>query len=345
VLIIGPWNYPIHLTLTPLISAIAAGNCVVIKPSEITPASSAVLARLLPQYLDADAVAVVEGGPEATGELIAQVPDHCFFTGSPPVGRIVAAECGARLVPVTLELGGKCPAIVTRSANLRVAARRIAFGKITNSGQTCVAPDYVLVDREVRDAFVTELVETLARFSEGKPVPIVNARHAARLDGLLRTAAGRVALGGTIDTVNASADLTVIVDPDPDAPIVHEEIFGPLLPVLTVDSLDDALSHVRRGTRPLASYLFTEDGDEPDRAVAAISTGGFVVNHTMVHLGVPELPFGGVGTSGTGRYHGKWGFETFANPLAVLRKPSRPDPALFYPPRNPLVQRLLRALL
>lgn len=344
-LIIAPWNYPIHLALTPLIAALAAGNCAVVKPSEATPACSAVLAEAVPQYLDPTAVAVVEGGAEASQGLIDQSLDHCFFTGSPAVGSAIMAAAARHLTPVTLELGGKCPAIVTSSARLEVAARRIAFGKLVNSGQTCVAPDYVLVDARVRDEFVSQLTDTLSRFSEGRSVPLVNEGHAARLAGLLTESGGRIALGGAVDVPAAQAEPTVVVDPKPDSALLREEIFGPILPVVTVDSLDEAIAHVRRGGRPLASYLFSEDRRDEQRVLNEISTGGTVVNHVMVHLTVNNLPFGGVGTSGMGRYHGHWGFETFSNAKAVLRKPSRPDFALFYPPYSDTAKRIMDRML
>lgn len=345
VLIIGPWNYPVHLVIAPLVAAIAAGNCAVLKPSEIAPACSAALAKAIPDYLDPEAFAVVEGAADVTQALLDQAPDHCFFTGGPAVGRSVMAAAARHLTPVTLELGGKCPAIVTASARPDIAARRIAFGKLLNSGQTCVAPDYVLVDRRLRDRFVEELVGAMRAFSEGGDQPIVNQRHAARLADLLATAGGKTVLGGTIDPGSARAEPTVIVDPDPDAPLLREEIFGPLLPIVTVDSLDEALDHVRRGTRPLATYLFTENRGDEKRVLAEIVTGATVVNHVMMHLAVNDLPFGGVGTSGMGRYHGRWGFEALSNPKAVLRKPSRPDPRLIYPPYSPFAQRLMRAFL
>jgi aldehyde dehydrogenase (NAD+) len=344
-LIIAPWNYPIHLALTPLIGALAAGNCAVIKPSEITPQCSALLADLLPQYVDPEAVAVVEGGAEASIGLLGQRVDHCFFTGSPAVGSAIMAAAAPHLTPVTLELGGKCPVIVTSSARLDIAARRIAFGKLANSGQTCVAPDYVLVDRRVRDEFVAVLTDTVRRFSEARSVPIVNDRHAARIAGLLEAPGGEVVLGGTVDVAEAQAEPTIIVDPTPGTAILQEEIFGPVLPVVTVDSLDEAIAHVRRGSRPLASYLFTEDRNDERRVLDSVITGGLVVNHVMLHLTVNELPFGGVGTSGMGRYHGHWGFETFSNPKAVLRKRSRPDITLFYPPYSDRAKRIMNRML
>ncbi len=345
VLIIGPWNYPVHLVLAPLVAAIAAGDCAVLKPSEVTPSCAAVLAETVPEYLDPDAFAVVEGAADVTLGLLDQAPDHCFFTGSPGVGSAVMTAAARHLIPVTLELGGKCPVIVTASARHDVAARRVVFGKLLNSGQTCVAPDYVLVDRRVRDDFVAELVASIRAFSEGDDLPIVNRRHAARLAGLLADAGGSTVLGGGVDVESARAEMTVVVDPDPGSPLLREEIFGPILPVVTVESLDEAIAHVRRGTSPLAGYLFTEDRQDEKRVLARITTGATVVNHVMMHLGVNDLPFGGVGTSGMGKYHGRWGFEALSNPKAVLRKPSRPDFRLMYPPYGPLARRLMRTLL
>ncbi|SDH18220.1 aldehyde dehydrogenase family protein [Klenkia brasiliensis] len=340
-LVIAPWNYPVHLALAPMVAALAAGNCVVLKPSEITAHVSAVLADLVPRYLDPEAVVVVEGGAEVTQELLAQGFDHCFFTGSPAVGKAVMRAAAEHLTPVTLELGGKCPAVVTASADLAVAARRIAWGKVANSGQTCVSPDYVLVDASVREEFVGELTGALRTFSDGQPLPIVNNRHASRLAGLLGDCGGQVVLGGVVVVEAARAEPTVVLDPDPGSPIMAEEIFGPLLPVVTVASLDQAIAQVQRGSRPLASYLFSADRGQQDHFLREVVTGGVVINHVMLHLSVPELPFGGVGTSGMGRYHGRWGFETFSNAKAVLRKPFRPDPSVIYPPYRGWKKKLL----
>jgi aldehyde dehydrogenase (NAD+) len=345
VMVIGAWNYPIHLTLRPMVGALAAGNCVVLKPSELAPASSAVLARFLPDYLDSDAIAVVEGGPDATHAVIATGLDHIFFTGSPRVGSLVMESAAKTLTPVTLELGGKCPVIVTASARLDVAARRVAFGKLVNSGQTCVAPDYVLVEESVRDAFVDVLARTMTEFSEGRRQPVVNRRHAERLANLLANAGGSIALGGTIDVDAAEALPTIVVDPAADAAVLTEEIFGPILPVITVANLDAALAHVRRGPKPLASYVFTESREEQDRAVVGHSAGGTVLNHVMMHLAVPDLPFGGVGNSGTGSYHGRWGFEAFSHAKAVLRQRTWPDPKLMYPPYSERAQRFMRRMM
>jgi aldehyde dehydrogenase (NAD+) len=342
VLIVGPWNYPLHLVLAPLVGAVAAGNCAIIKPAEQTPACSALLAELLPQYLDPEAIAVVEGDGAVTQELLDQGLDHCFFTGGPEIGKAVMAGAAKHLTSVTLELGGKSPAIVADDARLQVAARRIAQAKLLNSGQTCVAPDYLLVDRRIRDPFVAELTKAIDAFSAERALPIVNVRHAGRIAGLVQQAGGQVVRGGAVDPQHKRAELTVIVDPDADSSLMREEIFGPVLPIITVDSVDDAIAHVQQGPKPLAVYLFSESRTNEERVLDEISNGGTVINHLVYHLIVPELPFGGVGTSGTGAYHGKWGFETFSHRKAVLRKASRPDPSIAYPPYTKLKQKLMR---
>jgi aldehyde dehydrogenase (NAD+) len=344
VLIIGPWNYPIHLVLAPLVGAIAAGDCAVLKPSEHTPACSALLARLVPQYLDPEAVAVVEGAAEATQELLDQALDHCFFTGGPEIGKAVMAGAAKHLTPVTLELGGKSPVIIADDAKLKVAARRIAFAKLLNSGQTCVAPDYVLVDRKVRDPFVAELKAAINNFSTEPTLPIVSTRHAGRIAGLLERAGGHLVHGGTVHPDDKRAELSVVMDPDADSDLMREEIFGPVLPIVTVDSVDDAIAHVQRGPKPLAVYLFSEDRGNEQRVLDEISNGGTVINHLMYHLLVNDLPFGGVGNSGTGAYHGKWGFETFSHRKAVLRKPTWIDPSIAYPPFTVLKHKIMRKL-
>jgi aldehyde dehydrogenase (NAD+) len=344
VLIVGPWNYPIHLILAPLVGAIAAGNCAVLKPSEHTPACSAALADIVPQYLDREAVAVVEGAAEATQELLDQAMDHCFFTGGPEIGKAVMAAAAKHLTPVTLELGGKSPVIVADDARLKVAARRVAFAKLLNSGQTCVAPDYALVDRKVRDRFVAELDKAISALASEPMLPILSTRHAGRIGALVEKAGGRTVRGGNVDPDGKRAELTVIVDPDADSELMREEIFGPVLPVVTVDSMDDAIAHVQQGPKPLSVYLFSENRANQQRVIDEISNGGTVVNHLIYHLLVNELPFGGVGNSGTGAYHGKWGFETFSHRKAVLRKPTWPDPSLAYPPFGRIKQAVMRKL-
>lgn len=346
VLVVGPFNYPVHLVLSPLVGAIAAGNCAILKPSEHTPAVSAALARLVPKYLDPSAVAVVEGAAAETLELIDQALDHVFFTGGPEVGKAVMGAAAKHLTPVTLELGGKSPVIVADDASVDVAARRVAWTKLMNSGQTCIAPDYVLVHRRVREQFVNALDVAIGEMTveTGTMLPIVNPRHTARIGGLLENSGGAVVRGGTIDTDNRRAELTIVLDPDPTSALMQEEIFGPVLPVVTVDSVDSAITHVLAGPKPLAVYLFSGNKRLQKRVLQEISNGGTVINHLMMHVLVPGLPFGGVGNSGTGAYHGKWGFETFSHRKAVLKKPTSPDPALLYPPYSDTAKKLFRKI-
>jgi aldehyde dehydrogenase (NAD+) len=342
VTIIGPWNYPVNLTLGPLIGAISAGNCAVIKPSEHTPAVSAALAKLVPQYLDSDAFAVVEGTAAETQEILDQGLDHCFFTGGPEIAKHVMAAAAKHLTPVTLELGGRSPVIVAADADVSVAARRVAYAKSINSGQTCIAPDHVLVDRTVREQFVSELQQAIDKFLVDDTLPLVHERRTQRISELIAGAGGKVVRGGKADPARKRAQLTVIQDPDANAEIMSEEIFGPILPVVTVDSLDDAITRVNSGPKPLAVYLFSSSKDTERRILDEISNGGTVINHLLFQFLVPALPFGGVGNSGTGSYHGVWGFQTFSHRKAVLRKPARPDPSILYPPYTRVKQRLLR---
>jgi aldehyde dehydrogenase (NAD+) len=344
VLIIGPWNYPVQLTLAPLVGALSAGNCAILKPSEHTPTVSALLAELLPQYLDPDAVAVVEGEAAATQELIDQALDHVFFTGGPEIGKAVMGAAAKHLTPVTLELGGKSPVIINDDAVIRVAARRIAFSKLINSGQTCVAPDYLLVHRSIRDEFLTELDQAIDELSKGSDpmLPIVSSRQTARIAGLLDGAGGNVVRQGAFDVERHTAEITIVVDPDPKSNLMSQEIFGPVLPVITVDSLDEAIAKVNEGPKPLAVYLFSGSRKAERRVLDEISNGGTVINHLMFQVLVTPLPFGGVGNSGMGTYHGRWGFETFSHRKSVVRKPARPDPSFVYPPYTPFKEKLMR---
>ncbi|GAB2931361.1 aldehyde dehydrogenase family protein [Rhodococcus aerolatus] len=345
VLVVGPWNYPVFLTLAPLVAALAAGNCAVIKPSEHTPATTAALVAHLPRYVDPDAVAVVTGGPAETQELLAQGFDHCFFTGSPEVGAKVMAGAAPTLTPVTLELGGKSPVIVAADADVAVAAKRIAWTKLVNSGQTCVAPDHVLVDATVRDELVAGIRAAVADMRAGQPpLRILDERQTTRLAGLLDDHGGEVVLGGRFDPATATGEPTVVVDPDPGSALMREEIFGPILPVITVSGVDDAVARVNAGPKPLAAYVFTRSKETARRVADDVPSGATVVNHLMFHVLAPQLPFGGVGRSGSGAYHGRWGFETFSHRKSVLTKGTRPDPSFVYPPYSRLAERLLRRI-
>ncbi len=332
-LIVGAWNYPIQLVLSPLIAALSGGNAAVLKPSEVSPAA---LAELVPQYLDRDAVSVVTGGVAETTTLLEQRWDHIFFTGAPPIGKIVMTAAAKNLTPVVLELGGKSPAIVDASADLKVAARRIAHGRWLNAGQTCTAPDYVLVTRTVAAAFLGHLKETILDFYGTDPQQspdfgrIVSARHFDRVKDLL--GAGTIFHGGQHDHADLFIAPTVLTDVPADAAVLQEEIFGPILPVLVVDGIDQAIAHVNARPHPLGLYVFAGDGAVADRILAATASGDTAVNDCAVQPIVRELPFGGVGNSGMGKYHGEWGFRAYTNARGVLRRGTGLDPALRYPP-------------
>jgi aldehyde dehydrogenase (NAD+) len=347
VLIIGAWNYPFYLTLGPLVGAIAAGNTVVLKPSEIAQASADLMAELVPRYLDNEAIAVVEGDGAVSQELIAQGLDRVFFTGGTEIGRKVYEGAAPHLTPVTLELGGKSPVIVAADADVDVAAKRIAWIKLLNAGQTCVAPDYVLADAKVRDELVEKIGQAVTKFrSEEKTgLRIVNQRQFDRLTGYLATTKGTIALGGNSDASTLRMEPTVVVDPDPDEPLMSNEIFGPILPVISVQSLDDAIRFVNSRPKPLSAYLFTKTRAVRERVIREVPAGGMLVNHLAFQVSTARLPFGGVGASGMGAYHGRWGFEEFSHSKSVLTKPTRPDISSFiYPPYTDRAWKLARRL-
>lgn len=325
VLVIAPWNYPAQLLLAPMAGALASGNAVVVKPSELAPATSAVLAELIPAHLDTDAVAVVEGGIPETTALLAERFDHIFYTGNGTVGRIVMRAAAEHLTPVTLELGGKSPVFVDRDTDLDVVADRLTRGKFLNAGQTCVAPDYVLTDPETAAALEPALVRAVESLFGTDPATspeygrIVNERHFDRLVGLLGS--GRVAVGGTSDRTAKFIAPTVLADVDPASPVMREEIFGPILPIVTVAGLDEAIAFINDRDKPLALYVFSESGRTRARIAAETSSGGLGHGLPLAHLTVSDLPFGGVGESGMGNYHGRYSIETFSHRKAVLHKP------------------------
>ncbi|MCA9523869.1 MAG: aldehyde dehydrogenase family protein [Myxococcales bacterium] len=336
VLVIGPWNYPLQLVIAPLIGALAAGNCAVLKPSEVTPHTSAAIARLLPLYVDRDAVAVVEGGVDETTLLLEQRFDHIFYTGGGHVGRIVMTAAAKHLTPVTLELGGKSPCIVDKAVDLDTAARRIAWGKYLNAGQTCVAPDYVLVDESLELPLVDKLASTLREFYGPDPRMspdygrIVNERHFGRLVALLPD--GEIAVGGQHTETERYIAPTIVRHPDLERPLMRDEIFGPILPIVPTPGLDAAIDFINERPKPLALYIFSADKLSQRRVVEETSAGGMCINDAVAHLAVPELPFGGVGASGMGAYHGRSSFETFSHRKSVLEKATWIDVALRYPP-------------
>jgi len=348
VLIIGAWNYPFYLTLGPAVGAIAAGNTLVLKPSEIAPASAALMAELVPRYLDNDAVAVVEGDGAVSQELIAQGFDRVFFTGGTEIGRKVYEGAAPHLTPVTLELGGKSPVIVAEDADIDVAAKRIAWIKLLNAGQTCVAPDYVLADAKVRDELVAKIGEAITKFraqEKKNGLRIVNQRQFDRLTDYVAKTKGKVALGGKSEASTLRLEPTVVVDPAPDEPLMSNEIFGPILPVISVQSLDEAIRFVNSRPKPLSAYLFTKSRAVRERVIREVPAGGMLVNHLAFQVSTAKLPFGGVGASGMGAYHGRWGFDEFSHRKSVLTKPTRPDLSSFvYPPYTDRAWKLARRL-
>jgi aldehyde dehydrogenase (NAD+) len=358
VLVIAPWNYPFYLALDPLASAIAAGNAVVVKPAEQTPATSALLRRLADELFRPDEVLVLEGGKEVASELLRLPWNHIFFTGSPQIGKIVMRAAAEHLSGITLELGGKSPAIVDDSANLRDAAEKIVWGKFLNAGQTCVAPDYLLVQASVRDALVAELRRAIGRYygADNEAIKasksfarIVNAHHFARLATLLEDAEARgatVAQGGSFDEAQCYLEPTILTDVPAGAAILEEEIFGPLLPVLTFERLPEAAAYVNARLPPLAQYVFTTSTANRRYLLDTVAAGGAAVNETIIQLAHPDLPFGGVGNSGLGKAHGHAGFLAFSNEKAVLRqRVGLTGIKQFYPPYTGRVRRLLGLLL
>lgn len=349
VLIIGPWNYPLQLTLGPLVGALAAGNCAVVKPSELAPRTSAAVAELIQRYLDPDCVQVIEGGADEAAELIEQRFDHVFFTGSTRVGRIVARAAAENLTPVTLELGGKSPCLVDRDVQLDVAARRIVWGKFLNAGQSCVAPDYVLAHKAIEPALTDALARVVRAFYGDDPqkspdlARIVSDDHVQRLTAFFGD--GEVVVGGRADPADRYVAPTVLRGVDPDAPVMREEIFGPVLPVVAVDDLDAAIDFVNARPKPLALYVFSRDPARARHVLAHTRSGGACVNDTVSHLADPGLPFGGVGASGMGAYHGRHGFECFSHRKGVLDRATWVDLQLRYPPISTGALRLVRRLL
>ncbi|MFO7820947.1 MAG: aldehyde dehydrogenase family protein [Lentisphaeria bacterium] len=336
-LIIGPWNFPVQLALTPLIAAVAAGNCAILKPSEIAPATSALLARRLPEYLDREAIAVIEGDADTAKLLLKQKFDYIFYTGNPAVGRKVMAAASEHLTPVTLELGGKCPCIVDDTCDIKVAARRIVWGKYLNAGQTCVAPDYLLVQKSIEPELVDLMCRAISDFYGNDPQAspdygrIVSDKHFQRLTELL-TGKHEIITGGGSAAENRFIEPTIVRETPLNGSLMQDEIFGPILPVLNFQHLQEAVEFVNQRPKPLALYLFSSDRHSQNTILEHTSAGGVCINDTIMQLGAPPLPFGGVGESGMGRYHGKAGFDTFSNAKTILKRRTWFDPSLRYPP-------------
>lgn len=340
-LVMAPWNFPINLPLTGMIPAIAAGNAVVLKPSEVAPACEKFLADNLPRYLDPDATAVVTGGVQETTELLKHRWDHIMYTGNGPVGRIVMRAAAEHLTPVTLELGGKSPTVVLPGAKLDVAARRILSGKTTNCGQVCVAPDYMLVHASVESELLDEMKKVLQQwFGQDASTSIdyariINERHWERLSGLMEGHGGTVVFqAGKPEKSTKFFPPTLIRNPDRTSALMQEEIFGPLMPIVSKASIDEIVDYINAGDKPLAMYIFGKRKDA-DQIISRTSSGGVAVNDTVLQVANGQLPFGGVGASGMGNYHGKWGFDEFSHKRAVIYRGATPDPSFRYPPFTP----------
>ncbi|MBE6020600.1 MAG: aldehyde dehydrogenase [Clostridiales bacterium] len=334
VLIMSPWNYPVQLCLEPLVGAISAGNCAVLKPSAYAPESGNIVKEIIEEAFPSEYVAVIEGGRKENQALFGQKFDHIFFTGSVEVGKEAMAAAAKNLTPVTLELGGKSPVIIDKTADIRVAARRVAFGKVINAGQTCVGPDYVLIEESVREDFIEGFRKALGEFfpdgDMSSMVNIVSEKHYLRKKELLESQ--KTAVGGGWDDSRRFIEPTVLVDVDPESPVMQEEIFGPILPVMTWRDIREAVDFVNSRPKPLAFYLFTTDDSIERRILDSCSFGGGCINDTIVHLATPYMGFGGVGNSGMGQYHGKKSFDTFTHYRSILKKNSRIDLPMRYMP-------------
>ncbi|XP_022916522.1 aldehyde dehydrogenase, dimeric NADP-preferring-like [Onthophagus taurus] len=325
VLVISAWNYPINLAFLPVTGAIAAGNCVIIKPSEISPASAEFVRKTLPKYLDNECYQVMCGGVPETSQLLKEKFDYIFFTGSTHIGKIVYAAANENLTPVTLELGGKSPVFIDDDTNIDVATRRILWGKCMNAGQTCIAPDYILCSKKTQDKFVETAKKILKEWYGDNPQKsddlcrIVSDQHFKRVSKYLKDN-GKIATGGKCDADDKFVEPTILIDVKPNDPVMQDEIFGPILPILTVHDSKEAIDFIRQREKPLAMYIFSENRPTIDKFLRNTSSGGVCVNDTLMHLGLSTLPFGGVGSSGMGHYHGKYTFDTFVHRKSILVK-------------------------
>ncbi|RIL83710.1 aldehyde dehydrogenase [Staphylococcus cohnii] len=338
VLIIGPFNYPFQLLIEPLIGAIAAGNTIILKPSEFTPNVSDVIQQIISDAFDPEYINIIQGNADTTQSLLHLPFDYIFFTGSEQVGRIVYSAASKNLTPVTLELGGKSPAIIDESANIKVASERICFGKFTNAGQTCVAPDYLLVNRKVKDELISALKKTITEFygTNIQDSPdfgrIVNKKHYHRLNELLNIHHPEITFGGQTDIDENFIAPTILDGTTFDSKIMENEIFGPILPIIAYDDFDEAIDLIRTKPKPLSLYLFSEDENSSERILNELSFGGGAINDTLMHLANPNLPFGGVGASGIGKDNGKYSFDTFSHDKSYIFKSKRLESSLLFPP-------------
>ncbi|AZI31829.1 aldehyde dehydrogenase [Kaistella carnis] len=333
-LVIGAWNYPYQLSLSPVVAALAAGNTCILKPSEIAENTMKAMSKIINENFPREYLFVAEGGVEETTEILKLKFDKIFFTGSPKVGQIVYEAAAKNLTPVTLELGGKSPAIVTSSADFEVAAKRIVWGKFLNAGQTCVAPDYILVDEKVKDSFMDSLKSFIQKFDyqpdSEQYTKIINQRNFERLRKLIDPE--KIFVGGKTDASNRYIEPTILHNVSWDDAVMKEEIFGPILPILTFTNFNEALMQISNYEKPLSAYLFTDNSEEKESFIAKIFFGGGCINDVVMHLSNDYLPFGGVGNSGIGNYHGKYGFEAFSHQKAVLDRLTWGEPDIKYPP-------------
>ncbi|HEY9691545.1 MAG TPA: aldehyde dehydrogenase [Oculatellaceae cyanobacterium] len=350
VLIIGAWNYPFQLMITPLVGAIAAGNCAILKPSELAVNTSQVLANIINQTFAPNFIHVIEGGKETTQQLLSEKFDHIFFTGSTEVGKIVMAEAAKQLTPVTLELGGKTPCIVDANTHIEYTARRIVWGKFLNAGQTCIAPDYLLVDKKVKKDLLANITSCIQSFYGNNPIEspdygrIINEKHFNRLCKLLNT--GEIIIGGETNLADRYIAPTVIDRVSWKDAVMKEEVFGPILPVIEYNDLSEVIALVNSQPKPLALYFFSNNQQKQQQILRETSSGGVSINDTVMHSGVPDLPFGGVGASGIGSYHGKASFDTFSHKKSILNKSFLVDLKMRYAPykeKLKLVKRLMNS--
>ena len=348
VLVIAPWNYPFQLALCPLIAAVAAGNRVVLKPSELTPHTSAIIAKLIEKTFHINHVEVFEGGVEVSNKLLAKRWDYIFFTGSVTVGKVIAKAAAENLTPVTLELGGKNPCIIDETANLKLAAKRIVWGKFINAGQTCIAPDYILIQKNMKVNFITFLIEEIIK-AYGKKMDkspdfarIINTKNWVRLDQMIER--DKVIFGGETNADKLYISPTLIEEPSLDSPVMSEEIFGPILPILVYETEDDIHNVISRYEKPLAFYVFSEDKSFAKKMITSYSFGGGCINDTVIHFSNKRLPFGGVGHSGIGAYHGQMSFDTFSHHKAIVKKANWLDLPMRYAPYKDKLASIKRVL-
>jgi aldehyde dehydrogenase (NAD+) len=346
-LIIGAWNYPIQLSFAPAIAALAAGNTVILKPSELAENSAQCMANLVGQYFIPELFTVVQGGVTETTALLEQRFDKIFFTGSPAVGKIIYQAAAKHLTPVTLELGGKSPAIITPSAHLPTAIKRLVWAKFLNAGQTCIAPDYVFVHESIYEESLTILKDQIEQnnydLSAHNYVQIINERNLERLERLLQKE--KIAFGGKVDKINRTIEPTILRDINLEDAVMQEEIFGPILPLIVYSNFQETLQLIRNGEKPLSAYLFSNDNQEHKAWLNELSFGGGCINDAIMHITNPNLPFGGVGQSGTGSYHGKAGFDTFSHYKSVFKKPRLFEVPLKYPPYSSTKMTWIKRLL